>query len=107
MPRGQAADVGTERVSPNGYRYIRREEGWRLVHREIAETQLGRSLRTDEYVTFVDGDKTNLSPENVIVQLRGRTSLRRKHAQICARISELEAIRDSLEERIRIQDTKL
>ncbi|WP_366930937.1 HNH endonuclease [Microcoleus sp. bin38.metabat.b11b12b14.051] len=37
------------------------------LHRVIAEQNLGRSLRQGEIVHHLDEDKTNNSPENLIV----------------------------------------
>jgi hypothetical protein len=105
VARGQTADIGTERVSPNGYRYRKTGDGWETVHRLLAEENLGRRLANNEYATFKDGDKTNLDPENIIVRLRGRTSLRRRHALVESRISELTAERDMLEKRLEVQQT--
>jgi hypothetical protein len=104
LPRGQVAQVGDERTSPNGYRYRRLEEGWVLVHRLIAEQSLGRKLHTEEYATFKDGDKTNFDPDNILVMQRGRASLRRRLAQIEAHIAELQAARDSILARLSVRE---
>lgn len=104
MTRGRTSEVGEERTSPNGYRYRRVEEGWELVHRLIAEQKLGRKLNDNEYATFVDGDKTNLKPSNIIVRLRGRASIRRRIAQLNARIEEMTATRDDLVKRLETQE---
>jgi len=103
VARGQVANVGAERVSPNGYRYRKTEDGWETVHRLLAEEKLGRKLTNNEYATFKDGDRTNLDPKNIIVRLRGRTSLRRRHAIVESRLAEFAAERDLLEERLRVQ----
>lgn len=106
MPRGATAEVGAERWSPNGYHYKKTEnDGWQLSHRLIAEEKLGRKLAENEYATFLDGDKTNLDPENIIVRTRGRQSLKRRIAQVEARLTELTATRDDLLERLRIQES--
>lgn len=105
MARGTAAEVGTERWSKNGYLYRKTEKhGWQLVHRLVAEERLGRRLLENEYATFADGDKTNVDPDNVIVQLRGKTSLRRRVAQLNARIEELTAARDECVRRLELQE---
>ena len=104
MARGAAANVGDERWSPNGYLYRKTENGWETVHRLLAEEALGRSLNENEYVTFKDNDKTNLDPGNIEVRLRGRTSLRRRLAQVEDRLRELSAVRDDLVRRIALQD---
>jgi hypothetical protein len=105
MPRGAEAPVGTERISANGYLYRKTEnDGWQLIHRLVAEEKLGRKLLENEYASFIDGDKTNLEPDNIVVRLRGRSSLRRRLAQVEARLSELNAARDDLVERLEVQD---
>lgn len=37
------------------------------LHRVIAEQTIGRKLRPGEVVHHLDGDKTNNSPENLVV----------------------------------------
>jgi tRNA G46 methylase TrmB len=105
MPRGQAAEIGTERLSPNGYIYRKTDHGWVLVHRLVAEEKLQRKLMPNEYATFVDGDRTNFKPENIIVRLRGRASLRRRLAHVEEQIRELTVTRDELVMRLKLQGT--
>lgn len=104
MARGTTANIGTERTSPNGYRYRKTEDGWELVHRLLAEEKIGRKLTENEYATFKDGDKTNLEPTNIIIQIRGRSSLRRRLAQIDARLAELNAARVEVLHRLEVQE---
>jgi hypothetical protein len=96
MPRGRAAKVDDRNVSANGYHYIRTENGWRLEHHVIAEKALGRLLRENEMARFADGNRDNLKPDNIIVVEKGRSSLRRRKAQIEARINELQAELDEI-----------
>lgn len=91
MARGKEAPVGTKRTSPNGYEYTKTETGWRLSHHLVAEKKLGRPLARDERVKFKTKDKTNLSPDNIEVIIKGKSSLRRRKAMIEARIEELKA----------------
>lgn len=91
MARGKAAKVGDSYVSANGYKYIRTEKEWKLAHHIIAEENLGRALNADERVRFKDGDRSNLTSDNIMVVERGRGSLRRRKAQLEARIDELKA----------------
>lgn len=100
MPRGVAAKVGDTNVSDNGYHYTRTEGGWRLTHHLIAEEQLGRPIGRDETVRFKDSDRTNLSPDNIIVTTR-RTSIRGRIAAIESKIMELQAEKANLEEQLR------
>jgi hypothetical protein len=65
--RGKASTVGDTRVSLNGYHYTRTTEGWQLTHRLIAEEKLGRPLRENERIRFVDNDRTHLDPDNIHV----------------------------------------
>jgi hypothetical protein len=104
MPRGTPSDVGTEKTSANGYHYIKTTRGWELKHRLIAEQKLGRRLRAEEFAKFKDGDRDNLDPSNIAVELKGRTSLQRQLAQVTARIEELSATKHELERRIKIQN---
>lgn len=105
MPRGATATIGDERWSPNGYLYRRLEDGWQLVHRLVAEEKIGRKLNENEYATFLDGDRTNLDRDNIVVRLRGRTSLRRRLAQVEARLVELNAVRDDILKRLELQES--
>lgn len=101
MARGQASPVGTERIAPNGYWYRKTEDrGWQLIHRLAAEEKLGRELKENEYAAFIDGNKNNFDPSNVEVRTRGQHSLKRRLAQVEARLQELTAARDELVERI-------
>jgi starvation-inducible outer membrane lipoprotein len=97
--RGQTAELGAKRISQNGYEYTKVEVNgkpqWRLSHHLVAEEILGRPLREDERVSFVNSRK-DLSPDNIRITLRGQTSVSKRLAQIEARISELEAERDEL-----------
>jgi hypothetical protein len=65
--RGRKANVGDTRTSLNGYDYTRTEKGWQLTHRLIAEDKLGRELEPDERIKFIDNDRTNLDPNNIMV----------------------------------------
>jgi hypothetical protein len=93
--RPPAAD-GTVRVSTNGYSYTKSEGKWRLTHHLIAEAKLGRALAPGERVEFKDKDRENLSPENILVRVKGEGSITRRIAVIDDRIRELQAERDLL-----------
>ena len=91
MSRGKAAKPGDTRTSANGYHYTRTESKWRLTHHIVAEKSLGRPLKEDERVEFMDKDRTNLAASNLRVVQVGRGSARRRIAQINVRIDELNA----------------
>lgn len=97
MARGAKSKIGATRIAPNGYHYTKVEDtgegkpGWRLTHHIYAEKYLGRALRSDERVSFKSGNKLDFSRENVIINERGTASLRRRRAQLEARIAECQA----------------
>ena len=95
MPRGQASKVGDTNVSDNGYHYTRIAKGWKLTHHIIAEEALGRPISADETVRFADGDRKNLSPDNIVVTQR-KTSINGRIAALEAKIMELTDERDRL-----------
>ena len=80
------------RQAPNGYWYTKCESSWRLTHHLTAEKKLGRPLREDERVHFKSGftreDYDN--PNAIEVVLQGKSSARRRLAQIEARIEDLQ-----------------
>lgn len=96
MARGRTAPEGSTNIARNGYHYTKVGDKWRLTHHLVAEKKLGRPLREDETVRFVDGDKTNLSPSNVKVLKKRTSSLRSQLARINARIEELSLQRDEI-----------
>ena len=53
-------DRGYPRMSSGPLRGIR-------IHRILAEAKLGRTLKKDEDVHHLDGDKLNFAPENIQV----------------------------------------
>jgi hypothetical protein len=104
VSRGRSKPIGTEHTSANGYLYRKTEYGWVLVHRLIAEEKIGRRLLPNEYATFNDGNRTNFDPSNIVIKLRGRTSIRRRLASIEDQIRELTTLRDDLRKRIKAQE---
>lgn len=94
MPRGQKAEVGATRVAKNGYHYTKIQDGsWKLTHWITAEKVLGRELHDDEMVQFVEPKykKDPYDPKGVRVIKKRTSSLRKRKAQIEARIKELQA----------------
>jgi hypothetical protein len=99
MGRGKTAQDGATRVAKNGYHYTkmsshpRASNGWILTHWLTAEKKLGRPLKDNEMVQFVDS-KYKSDPENlagVRIVVKKTASLRRRKAVIEDRIRELQA----------------
>jgi hypothetical protein len=99
--RGSRSEVGETKVSKNGYHYTKTEERWRLTHHIIAEENLGRELNDNERVVFVDGDRTNLDPDNIEVRRKNTASLRKREAHLVARIQELQAELENVRDQIK------
>jgi len=59
---------GAKRVAANGYHYIKEGGKWRLQHHVVAEEALGRPINKGERVVFKDGDRHNLTPDNIEVK---------------------------------------
>lgn len=103
MARGKTAEIGATRTAKNGYHYTKVEgRGWVLTHWLTAEKVLGRLLDDSEMVQFVDKKyKSDPYNENGIRIIKKRTtSLRRRKAQIEARIQELQSELRSINERL-------
>lgn len=98
--RGRKSKVGDTRVSANGYHYTRTAVGWELTHRLLAAKELGRPLGPDDRVAFKDGNRTNVTPENLAITEVGKTSLEKKRARLEARIEELQHQLDELNSEI-------
>jgi hypothetical protein len=98
--RGAAVPDGTRRVAPNGYHYIKVNGSWRLYHHVVAEKNLGRSLKPDEGVYFKDKDRENFHPNNIVVRVKKGTSKAARRARLEAKIAELQAELNSLNEEL-------
>ncbi len=97
MPRGAKAKNGATRVAPNGYHYTKKNDKWHLTHRMIVEEKLGRPMLATERCFFIDGDKTNVDPENIgINEVKG--GIDKKIAEIEEKISDLKIQLKSLKD---------
>lgn len=103
MTRGAPAELGTTRVSQNGYEYTKTDTGWKLTHRHLAELKLGRPLNANERVVFRDGDKTNLKPGNLVIKPKHTSTIRKRITEIELRISELQYERLQLIKKLKEQ----
>jgi hypothetical protein len=90
MARGTTAAIGDTRVAPNQYHYTKTEDGWRLTHHITAEKALGRPLRDNEMVQFIE-PKYKRDPENpqgIRIIKKRTTTLRKRRAILTARIEQ-------------------
>lgn len=101
MPRGIAAEIGAETQNRNGYTYVKTKEGWRPKQELLVEEFiLKRPIRLDERVKFVDGNRQNLSIDNLeVVPRMAKGSPQAQLARIASQIDELEAQLDVLRKR--------
>jgi ribosomal protein L9 len=88
----RAVPDGSTYVSKNGYHYTKVDGAFRLTHQILMEKKLGRSLRKGERVKYKDGDRTNLTPDNL--ELIPPTEF--KPNQYRARLAALYAKRDDV-----------
>jgi hypothetical protein len=95
--------MGMERVSMNGYTYVKMPEGtkpaWKLKHHIIAEKILERTIDTKvERVLFKDRNRKNFAEDNIIVVPKQGITKEARRAQIVSRIQELEGELADLDE---------
>lgn len=98
MTRGRRSHEGDARVSPNGYHYTKTNGKWELTGRLVAAEKLGRPLLPTERVKYKDGDRLNNDPDNVEVYVTKEQSIARKRARLEARIEDLQAQLEELED---------
>lgn len=94
-------------VNANGYHNTRTADGWRLTHQLIAEEKLGRKLREDEMVKFVDGNRRNLDPSNIQVIKKNQVSARKKLARLEAQLEDIVAQLRDLHKELGSSDPRL
>lgn len=100
MPRGHVGKEGDTFINQNGYHYTKTDGKWRATAHLIAEEKLGRPLNHSlEMVKFVDGDRTNLNPDNIsTTPRRSKHSKEARVAVLESRIAELQAELEHLRE---------
>jgi len=102
MPRGQSAPVGTTFTNVNGYHHTKVERrGFVATHVLLMEEKLGRRLEKNEFVKFLDNDRSNLDPSNLVLRTRGDAkSPQARLAMIEARIEDLQAEAEEIRKEI-------
>ena len=96
MPRGTISKDGDTRIAPNGYHYVKVDGQWRLRHHVVAEASLGRPIKGNEIVKFIDGCRTNFDPSNISVTVKKLSSVQSRLAKVNRHIRELQELRSEL-----------
>ncbi len=83
MPKNHR-EVGSERVDPDGYTYVKIAEPnkWALKHRLIYEQHYGK-LPKGQAVIFKDQNRQNFAPENLMPVTRAELSVLNRHMKLC------------------------
>lgn len=76
--------VGTVRITVDGYYEIKISDPnkWQLMQRYVWEKTNGRKLLKNECVVFLDGDKSNLEPDNLMAIKRSELARVNKNHRI-------------------------
>ncbi len=106
MSRGTPARVGDKRTAPNGYEYIKTTNGWVTMGRYIAGQKLGRHLRPNERIKYLDGDHSNNDPANIEVYVVKQSNPKRKLARLEAQRDEINAQIEELEIELGLKSTE-
>lgn len=94
--RKRVVPIGATRVAPNGYHYtkVSDEKGqnnWRATHYILAEEMLGRPIRADERVTFIDTSlRSTPTKKNILVVKKRAKTKAAIVAEIRNKIEELK-----------------
>jgi hypothetical protein len=98
MPRGRPSKVGDVTVNANGYSQTKTETGWVGTHQLVLEEKLGRKLLPGERAIFIDGDRTNLHPDNIDLNKSSVSqSIKAKIAKLQSEIEDRQALIKDLE----------
>jgi hypothetical protein len=106
MPRGKSAPEGATYVSQNGYHYTKKDGQYTATHILRVEEHLGRKLKPSERVRFKDGNKQNLSIENLQVTVKGNASLETQRARLVARRDELNAQIQDIDNQLELREKR-
>jgi hypothetical protein len=76
--------VGSVRITVDGYYEIKISDPnkWQLMQRYIWEQTNGRKLQKNESVVFLDGNKSNLEPDNLMAIKRSELARVNKNHRI-------------------------
>lgn len=84
--------VGTERKAPNGYWYVKTEQGWVLKHWLEWTKHNGRPVdNKKEQIRFANGNKEDFSKENLLAIPKGKVRIRQKLAALYVQRDDVAA----------------
>lgn len=77
-------EIGSTRIDTDGYIMIKVAEPnkWQLFQRYVWEKENGRKLQKNECVVFLDGNKSNLEPDNLMAIKRSELARVNKNHRI-------------------------
>lgn len=95
---GSQKPEGHRFQAANGYWYEKRNGKHRLLHHLIAEEQIGAPIDTRIHrVSFKDGNRENLDPDNIVVTQKSKgkqqriDAIKKKIALLQEELEELES----------------
>lgn len=97
---------GSERINKDGYTELRLScNNWVLKHRHIYETHHKIDLETNQYVSFVDGNKQNFDIDNLQIVTRAdmmlKNTIRQYPKELQEVIKVLNKVKKKVHDRIR------
>mgnify|MGYP003461112843 FL=1 len=92
---------GIERVSREGYTELRLScNNWVLKHRHIYETHHKIELETNQYVSFVDGNKQNFEIDNLQIVTRADMMLKNTIRQYPPELQEVIKVLNKVKKKV-------
>ncbi|WP_136247970.1 HNH endonuclease signature motif containing protein [Halomonas borealis] len=98
--------LGSERLAKDGYRQRKVTDtgypprDWRMVHHLVWEEHNGRPVPEGHIVAFRDGDKANVTPENLMCITTAENMRRNSIHRLPPELSDLCRLRGSLTRKI-------
>lgn len=94
--------MGSTFINKNGYHHTKTEDrGFVATHTLLMEEKLGRRLASNEFVKFIDNDRSNVTIDNLELRTRGDSkSPQARLATLESRIEELQAEAEDLRKEI-------
>ena len=92
---------GSERITKDGYTEVRLScNNWVLKHRYIYETHNKIELETNQYVSFVDGNKQNFEIDNLQIVTRADMMLKNTIRQYPPELQEVIKVLNKVKKKV-------